>query len=260
MMMSIKKAFQRILPKPFLFLYRFLRIPNDKSSVSSFLLRQNKTTSFYERCRAVWKMYEISDQVPCPHTQHEMVSVIRTIFSIPAHLNGCVCEAGSFKGGSTAKFSIACKIAGRRLFVFDSFEGIPESSDNHDENISGEKAYFKKGSYYGSLEEVRNNVQKYGEIGVCKFIKGWFEDTLPQFSEPIAVLYIDVDLASSTHTCLKYLYPLVVPGGVIYSQDGHLQRIIDLLRNNGFWEKEVRTSKPHIEGLGETKLIKIVKK
>jgi O-methyltransferase len=189
-----------------------------------------------------------------------MLSIIRSILSVPPSLNGCVCEAGSFKGGSTAKLSIACKIVGRRLFVFDSFEGIPESNDNHDKNIDGERAFFRKGSYCGSLQEVTDNVYQFGELGVCEFIKGWFENTLPQFSEPIAVLYLDVDLASSTRTCLKYFYPLVVPGGVIYSQDGHLQRIIDLLGSIDFWENEVHVSRPEIEGLGEKKLIKIIKK
>ena len=77
-----------------------------------------------------------------------------------------------------------------------------------------------KGKYCGSLEEVKNNIAKYGEIGVCHFIKGWFEETMSLFNKRIAAAYLDVDLASSTKTCLKYLYPLLVPGGVIISQDG----------------------------------------
>lgn len=50
-------------------------------------------------------------------------------------------------------------------------------------------------------------------FGTGRFIKGWFEDTMPVFNERIIAAYIDVDLASSTKTCLKYLYPLLVPGG-----------------------------------------------
>ena len=94
---------------------------------------------------------------------------------------------------------------------------------------------------------MKQNIEKYGELRVCKFIKGWFEDTMPQFTKKIAAVYVDVDLASSTKTCLKYLYPLIIPGGVLYSQD------------NDFWEKEVGCKKPYIEGLGTQKLIRIIK-
>jgi len=82
---------------------------------------------------------------------------------------------------------------------------------------------------------------------------------MPKFSKSIVAIYLDVDLASSTRTCLKYLYPLLVPGGVLYSQDGHLPLVIDVFKDDEFWKKEVSYPKPHIEGLGKKKLIKIVK-
>jgi hypothetical protein len=50
-------------------------------------------------------------------------------------------------------------------------------------------------------------------------------------------------------TCLKYLYPLLQPGGVLYSQDGHLPLVCDLFDGDKFWEQEVGVRKPAIEGL-----------
>ena len=100
---------------------------------------------------------------------------------------------------------------------------------------------------------------KYGSIEPCRFIKGWFENTMPAFSERIVAAFIDVDLASSTRTCLKYLYPLLVPGGIIYSHDGDFPLVIEVFMDNDFWEKEVGSKKPYIEGLGERKLIRIIK-
>ncbi len=41
---------------------------------------------------------------------------------------------------------------------------------------------------------------------------------LPTFKEKVAAVYIDVDLASSTRTCLNHLYPLLERGGVCFSQ------------------------------------------
>ena len=80
------------------------------------------------------------------------------------------------------------------------------------------------------------------------------------FNKRIAAAYLDVDLASSTKTCLKYLYPILVPGGVIISQDGDFPLVIEVYNDDQFWEEEVGCKKPYIEGLGERKLIKIVKR
>ena len=82
---------------------------------------------------------------------------------------------------------------------------------------------------------------------------------MPDFSKPIIAAYIDVDLASSTRTCLKYLYPLLFPKGVFFSQDGHLPLVIDVFSDEKFWEKEVGFNKPLIAGLGKKKLIKVIK-
>jgi O-methyltransferase len=109
------------------------------------------------------------------------------------------------------------------------------------------------------LEEVKQNVRDYGEIGVCKFIKGWFSETMPSFSAPIAIIYLDVDLAASTRTCLKYLYPKLVHGGVLYSHDGHIPLVVEVFDDDAFWNEELGCTKPVIEGLYRQKLIKIIK-
>jgi O-methyltransferase len=106
---------------------------------------------------------------------------------------------------------------------------------------------------------VKSNITRFGEIEPCRFIKGWFDETMPCFSEPIVAAYIDVDLASSTRMCLRYLYPRIVPGGILYSQDGDFPLVIDVFRDDRFWEETVGYPKPPIEGLGKSKMLKIVK-
>ena len=181
--------------------------------------------------------------------------------AIPDSDQGCIVEAGVFKAGSSAKFSIAAKYANRELVLFGSFQGLPDNSEAHEQSILGHsiKDWFKKGKFCGALEEVKQNIEKYGELRVCKFIKGWFEDTMPQFTKKIAAVYVDVDLASSTKTCLKYLYPLIIPGGVLCPQDGDFPLVIQVYDDDVFWEKEVGCKKPYIEGLGTQKLIRITK-
>jgi O-methyltransferase len=174
-------------------------------------------------------------------------------------MEGVIVEAGCYKGGSTAKFSLAAAIANRKLFVIDSFQGIPKNTEPHDKDIFGGGAKFPEGRYCGTLDEVKANVQRFGRIESCTFVEGWFEDTLPTFKEKVAAVYIDVDLASSTRTCLKHFYPLLERGGVCFSQDGHLPLVIEVFENDDFLLNEVGCEKPHTSDLGEKKLISIKK-
>ncbi len=242
-----------------LFTIRNLFKKNDTKAILSFLKDKEIKLSFSEKMKIVRKLYRISHEVDCPHTHEEILSYITTILTLPKNVNGCVVEAGCFKGGSTSKFSCACKISGRKFVVFDSFQGIPAHTEPHTFNIYGRPVTFSQGEYCGTLPEVKSNIQEYGSIEVCEFVKGWFQDTLPDFKEPIAAIYIDVDLASSVKTCLKYLYPLLADGGVLYCQDGHLPLVIDVFDDDSFWNNEVGYPKPVVEGLGLKKLIKIVK-
>jgi O-methyltransferase len=207
----------------------------------------------------VKQLYTISLNVDSPHTQEEILSYIQTILSLPSNSKGVLVEAGCYKGSSTAKFSFAANIVGKELVVFDSFQGIPQNVEQHEKTIFGEQAGFKQGDYCGILEEVKTNVSRFGNINCCRFILGWFDDTMPKFKAPISAIYLDVDLASSTRTCLKYLYPLLEPGGVLYSQDGHLPLVINVFDDDNFWLSEVGCEKPQILGLWKKKLIKVIK-
>jgi O-methyltransferase len=207
----------------------------------------------------VRQLNSIGEAIASPHTLDEILNFIQAILMVPSHSNGRIVEAGCYKGSGTAKFSLAAELAGRELVVFDSFRGIPANDERHDRDIFGTAANFQRGAYCGTLGEVTQNVTRFGRIGCCRFIEGWFEDTMPTFGEPIAAAYLDVDLASSTRTCLKYLYPLLEPGGVLFSQDGHLPLVIDVFDDDGFWRDEVGSEKPAIEGLRKRKLIRLVK-
>ncbi len=250
---------EKILPRPFWFLGMVLCTPKDLLSVLRFLLKKHPQLSLSQRWKIAKKLYIISYKVDCTHSQREMLTFINTILSLPKSIRGCVVEAGCYKGGSSAKFSLATELADRPFVIFDSFEGMPEHDEPHQRSIFGAKVAFPKGRFCGGLEEVKENIERYGKSKNCSFKKGWFEESLPSFKDPIAAIYLDVDLASSTKTCLKYLYPLLEPGGVLYSQDGHLPLVIDVFRDKTFWEKEVGYPPPKVEGLGKKKLIKIVK-
>jgi O-methyltransferase len=199
----------------------------------------------------------VEGEIEWATTQEEMLTVAAAITTLPASSRGVFVECGAFKGASSARLSLVCAQTGHRMAIFDSFEGMPANTEEHGKNIFGFDSEFAVGSYAGSLSEVQSAIRRFGCIDICSFHKGWFEETLPQFREPVAAAFIDVDLESSTRTCIKYLYPLLEPGGFIYSQDGHLPLIVSLLKDPDFWRNEVGAPMPRIDGLGQQKLIKI---
>jgi O-methyltransferase len=256
-----KNKLRSLLPWPILFFYRKIRsFPEDLAPFLKFLFKDRSPIPLFKKLWLIYKCYRISYSVDCPHSEGEMIEVISTILSFMGDKkDGVIVEAGSYKGGSSAKLSLAAKLSNRQLIIFDSFEGLPDHQEVHGKNIFGGNACFPPKSYAGSLEEVKNNIRKFGVLDVCEFRKGWFHETMPNFKEPILVAFVDVDLKSSTQTCIKYLYPLLVNGGVLFSHDGHLPWVIDLLSDEKFWEEEVGYKKPSIAGLGYKKLLKIKK-
>ena len=249
------------LPWPLLYIYRKTRaLPQDFSHIASFITHATTTpTRIRGRMWLVLKCYRISFSVDCPHMEHEMIQVMQAILNTEPHMEGVVVEAGAYKGGSSAKLSLAAALANRTLYIFDSFEGIPEHHEAHGKNIYGGDAHFPAGSYRGSREEVERAIRAYGRLDHCEFVQGWFENTMPHFKKPVTAAYVDVDLQSSTRTCVTHLYPLLTPRAPLFSQDGHLPLIIALLKDATFWKNVLHISPPPITGLGTQKLVKITK-
>jgi O-methyltransferase len=256
--LSLKDRIKCHLPRGLLLFLRLFRT-SDGAAVTSFLADRRVGLSMMDRCKLILRFYRISLNVHCEHAEAELFLIASATLKLPPAVAGCIVEAGCFKGGSTAKLSTLARIAGRKLVTFDSFEGIPENTEHHGKNIWGGLVAFGKGDYMGELREVQENVRRFGDIECCRFIKGFFEDTLPHFDEPVAAAYIDVDLASSTRSCLKYLWPLLTPGGIIFSQDGHLPLVLKVLADTDFWNKELGCVSPEVVGMGKQQLVWFVK-
>ena len=252
---SLKDTLRPLVPKSVLDAKRKFHfwMVDEERSVPLDVLRLDPRLPFSHAARK-----QLADQMEaahknlrCAHTHSEAVAIVSEILRVPASTPGVVLEAGCFKGGSTAKLSLAAKMINRKLLVYDSFEGLP---DVHD----AEKPNFTQGEYSGALEEVKKNVGNYGSLEVCEFVRGWFDQTMPQLEQPVVAAFIDVDLRDSLDTCLTYVYPKLVPGGVIFSHDGHLPICVDLMKDSGFW-KRFDDPPPEFEGLGTRKLVKMRK-
>lgn len=120
-----------------------------------------------------------------------------------SEVHGNILEFGVYRGGSLGNVMSNGLNKDRKVFGFDSFEGLPENW----EGTVCEKGFFSTEGNIPIIEGV-------------KFYKGWFEDTIPQYlednkNEIISVLHVDCDLYSSTKTVLYSLNELIVPGTII---------------------------------------------
>ncbi len=229
----------------------------DRAEVTRFLLTPYPFHfPTQKRVRFLKQLIQTTNAVRGYHTLCEILRVCDSIFSLGDKEDIVVVEAGAGSGASTAKLSLATQIVGGRLVVFDSFRGIPANDEEH-RLLDGTPLRFRRGAFRGRMAAVKKRVSKYGAIEVCDFKKGLFEETLLSFHETIDVALLDVDLEASTRTCTRRLYPLLKAHGSLFSQDGHLQRTVDLFSNPSFWHHEVEVEAPHIDGLGSQKLLKI---
>jgi hypothetical protein len=157
---------------------------------------------------------------------------------------GDLIETGAWRGGTTIFMRAILKAHGvtdRKVWVADSFEGLPAPKDAKDGwDLSG--VDFLK----VSLEKVKSNFDRFGLLDdQVEFLKGWFCDTLPTAPiEKLAVLRLDGDLYSSTMDALQNLYHRVSEGGYVivddyYSWPACREAVTDFLRANSL-KPEIR--------------------
>lgn len=153
------------------------------------------------------------------------------IYIVENDIQGDFVECGVWRGGSSMVIAKTLKMLNkqdRKIYLYDTFEGMPEPSlkDTKIRNSEDPKKIWetekKKGGWCAvSLEEVRKNLQttNYTSENLI-FIKGMVEDTIPKTSpEKIALLRLDTDFYNSTYHEFVNLYPKLEKGGVLIIDD-----------------------------------------
>ena len=151
------------------------------------------------------------------------------------NITGDFIETGAWRGGTTIFMRAILKIRGvtdRKVWVADSFEGMPVPKNNMDGN---DLSHIDSLSV--SLDTVKSNFEKFDLLDdQVVFLKGWFCDTLPDAPiEKIAILRLDGDLYHSTMDSLTNLYEKVSKGGYVivddyYSWPACKQAVTDFLQ------------------------------
>ena len=133
-------------------------------------------------------------------------------------------EAGVYKGGAVIFMTgllQSLEITDRTVWVADSFSGIPVARNEEDKHDIVDDWDDR---WEASFEEVQSNFRRYGLLSdQVKFLKGYFEKTLPKAKiEKIAIARLDGDSYESTMDALKSLYPKMSSGGYVIIDDWHV--------------------------------------
>ena len=176
------------------------------------------------------------------------------------NVEGDLIETGVWRGGSTILMRGVLKafdVRNRKVFVADSFEGLPEP-DLDKYPMDKSCTLWQYDYMQASLDMVKANFAKYDLLDdQVQFLVGWFKDTLPTAPlEKIAVMRLDGDYYQSNMESLVNLYPKLSSGGYCIiddyfsisvckqaiddyrSQNNIVEQLIQVDQNAVYWQKQ----------------------
>ena len=183
---------------------------------------------FSDFTKSLWR--QIST---CTMTSKERVAALEGAvrYIHDSDIEGDFVECGVAAGGSVMAMAIVLQdlgVADRRIWLFDTFEGMPEPT-KHDMgrfDTPAMKLYRKKhdpvdGWIRFGVDVVRDNVLTTGyPADNFEFVKGKVQETLPgKTPVQIALLRLDTDWYESTKAEMEYLFPKLQTGGLILIDD-----------------------------------------
>lgn len=120
---------------------------------------------------------------------------------------GPVVEVGVYQGGSL--IHLASRFPGRQFYGYDTFEGIPEATNDLDN-------FHRKGDFSASFEDVKSACDRLPNITLVKGIYPTSDTIRPN---NIALAHVDVDIYESTKATIEHLIPLMGPKSRLYCDD-----------------------------------------
>jgi O-methyltransferase len=138
--------------------------------------------------------------------------VIYTLLKQALTLEGDVWECGVYRGGTAAMIAkiITERGTGKKLFLFDTYSGMPETDKVRD--------LVQEGDFSNtSAEQVEAFVNA---PGVAVLRKGLIPDTFAGLeSRCIAFAHIDVDIYRSVIDSIEFIWPRLSSGGFVVFDD-----------------------------------------
>jgi O-methyltransferase len=131
--------------------------------------------------------------------------LVKTAKKTPA---GCFVEVGVYKGGTAWHLAKLAEIQNRKIFLFDTFTGIPYKGE-FDPVVVGT---FNETSF----DDVRC------AIPYATIVQGIFPQSVEEKEidlPPIAFVHLDCDQYQSIREAVIFLSPQMVSGGVMWFDD-----------------------------------------
>jgi len=96
-----------------------------------FILSSNRIHPAYRMgfVRRLWlgfRMFWNTARIQTGTTYKTHLAMALKVLETPPGVAGDIVECGTWKGGCATNLSLVCKITGRKLRIYDSFEGLPE--------------------------------------------------------------------------------------------------------------------------------------
>jgi len=140
-------------------------------------------------------------------------------------------EFGTGEGNSLKHFLKSLKAISKQnkidikkfnIFLFDSFEGLPEYNDPKNKNPA-----WSAGKFKGSLDWIKSIINEIEPevMERTRFIEGFYENTLTADLRkklndyPPSLVNIDVDYYKSAKTVIEWIYPICQDGTIFYFDD-----------------------------------------
>lgn len=142
-----------------------------------------------------------------------IISILESCIS--NNIDGDVVEFGCFVGESSKylRMTLDHHTSHKKLYVYDSFEGLPELSD-YEKNTG-----WKPGTLKTSQDILLSNFFNNG-LRPPIITKGWFKDIQSsQLPNNICFAFLDGDFYDSIYDSLSLVYPKLSMGGAIVFHD-----------------------------------------
>jgi O-methyltransferase len=153
---------------------------------------------------------------------------------VDAGIPGAFVECGVWRGGSSLAAALTFHRLGdiRDLYLFDTFEGMPEPGpddvDLHGGHASqwwsAEDQRAAASGQGATLQDVSTLLHAYPHANLY-LVPGMVEDTIPAMApDTISVLRLDTDFYESTKHELTHLWPRLQDRGILIVDDyGHFE-------------------------------------
>ncbi len=131
-------------------------------------------------------------------------------------VSGDFVELGCYKGDTSLLLAEILKGTDKKLYIYDSFEGLPEKT-TEDESAAGEN--FQGGELYVTKREVKERFLR-ANLPVPVIKKAWFNELSDaDLPEKIAFAFLDGDFYESIRDSLRLIEDKMAENSAIIVHD-----------------------------------------